>query len=219
MMVKSRPYDAEVEYLESTGTQWIDIDFSFKDSDGEVLELWLAAMSTYKATPNTITRGVVCNNLSTEPQITGSAISVQFYWAQTWRVGVNGWGNIHGSSSIAQNRTFYGRLDRISKTFYREQSGTSLLETDNRFGGPFTGIPYVLFANTATGVLPYPARLWYVKFAVDGIVKRDLIPVRKGQIGCMYDKVSGRAFYNANKSASAEPFIIGTDKVSSAGGG
>ena len=42
-----------------------------------------------------------------------------------------------------------------------------------------------------------------------------LIPVRKGDVGYMYDKVSGKLFSNAGTGA----FILGPDAVPASGGG
>ena len=54
-------------------------------------------------------------------------------------------------------------------------------------------------------------RMYYFRLqAPDGSIIRDMIPVRKGNIGYMYDKVSGRIFGNANTTGYA---IIGPDKT------
>lgn len=53
-------------------------------------------------------------------------------------------------------------------------------------------------------------RMYYFRLqAPDGSIIRDMIPVRKGNIGYMYDKVSGRLFGNANTTGYT---IIGPDK-------
>ena len=52
-------------------------------------------------------------------------------------------------------------------------------------------------------------RMYYFRLP-DGSIIRDMIPVRKGNIGYMYDKVSGRIFGNANTTGYA---IIGPDKT------
>ena len=54
-------------------------------------------------------------------------------------------------------------------------------------------------------------RMYYFRLqAPDGSIIRDMIPVRKGNIGYMYDKVSGRIFGNASTTGYA---IIGPDKT------
>jgi hypothetical protein len=51
-------------------------------------------------------------------------------------------------------------------------------------------------------------RLYYFKIYSNNGLVRDLIPVRVGQVGYMYDKVSGQLFGN---SGTGE-FILGADK-------
>ena len=54
-------------------------------------------------------------------------------------------------------------------------------------------------------------RMYYFRLqAPDGSIIRDMIPVRKGNIGYMYDKVSGRIFGNVYTTGYA---IIGPDKT------
>ena len=61
--------------------------------------------------------------------------------------------------------------------------------------------PYTVSDNTT-------AKVYSSKLRVGNITVRDLIPVRKGTTGYMYDKVSGQLFCNAGKGA----FILGPDK-------
>lgn len=51
------------------------------------------------------------------------------------------------------------------------------------------------------------ARLYNVELLRDGIKLRDYIPVRIGEVGYMYDKVSGELFSNAGSGS----FILGPD--------
>jgi hypothetical protein len=52
------------------------------------------------------------------------------------------------------------------------------------------------------------ARLYNFSISDNGILVRDLIPVRVGNVGYMYDKVSGKLFGNAGTGS----FILGPDK-------
>ena len=56
---------------------------------------------------------------------------------------------------------------------------------------------------------------WYAKCRVsllriysNGVLVRDFIPVRKGTVGYLYDRVSGKLFGNAGSG----DFVLGQDK-------
>ena len=52
-------------------------------------------------------------------------------------------------------------------------------------------------------------RIFSCKIYDDGTLVRDLIPVRVGDVGYMFDRISGQLFGNAGTGA----FIIGPDKT------
>jgi hypothetical protein len=53
------------------------------------------------------------------------------------------------------------------------------------------------------------SKLYFCKINVDSNLVRDLIPVRIGNVGYMYDKVSGKLFENQGTGN----FILGPDKA------
>jgi hypothetical protein len=56
---------------------------------------------------------------------------------------------------------------------------------------------------------PAKMKLYSCKITDNGTVVRDFIPVRVGQTGYMYDKVSGQLFGNSGTGS----FILGRDKL------
>jgi hypothetical protein len=52
-------------------------------------------------------------------------------------------------------------------------------------------------------------KLKYLKIYENNILVQDLVPVRKGNVGYMYDMVSGKIFENAGTGS----FILGPDKA------
>lgn len=52
------------------------------------------------------------------------------------------------------------------------------------------------------------AKIYYCKIWNGGALVRDFIPVRVGQVGYMYDKVSGELFGNSGSGS----FTLGNDK-------
>jgi hypothetical protein len=61
--------------------------------------------------------------------------------------------------------------------------------------------------NHAAAQLFIKQKLKMTSIKKNGKVVRDFIPVRVGQVGCMYDKVSGTLFYNQGTGA----FVLGPD--------
>lgn len=53
----------------------------------------------------------------------------------------------------------------------------------------------------------FKGAIYFVKLYHDGILVRDFIPVRVGNVGYMYDEVSGQLFGNAGTGE----FILGPD--------
>lgn len=54
----------------------------------------------------------------------------------------------------------------------------------------------------------HPLKIYMCKLYLDDVKVRDFIPVRKGQVGYMYDKVSGELFGNSGTG----DFVLGNDK-------
>lgn len=67
---------------------------------------------------------------------------------------------------------------------------------------------FAIGMSSTTINLNTTTKVYSSKLRVGNITVRDLIPVRKGTTGYMYDKVSGQLFGNARTGA----FILGPDK-------
>lgn len=115
--------------------------------------------------------------------------------------------------------TTYGRLNvdssiRNTLVDVHVFSNTVLIQWNNTSASKTVATPanakdtiniFNVRSNRVNGVRMYYFRLQ----APDGSIIRDMIPVRKGNIGYMYDKVSGRMFGNVHTTGYA---IIGPDK-------
>lgn len=194
---KNLPYDAEIEYLESTGTQYINLSFGFARTD-EVYTMFSvdASMSIdkYMISPeqwndnnNRFAMGV--HNISQSV-----AFTCAFGSARTGQTPLDPLtlsdGEIH-SWSYKNNYFSITDLgigkDVSSYAFYRETKNLKLF--------------YGYNSNTKGKMQSY-------KHVKDGVVVVELISVRVGQVGYMYDKVSGQLFGNAGTGE----FILGPDK-------
>lgn len=181
------PYDAEIEYLEATGTQWISSDVIFKKG---------------------IT--VIC-----EAQYTGDYNKTQILFgpgagSSLWcgNVDNKGWGicvSAKGDSSVKTKVSMeYGT--GVYKRLYLND----VLE-DTLSDGKTSTNPIGIF-NSYNGSYFSKAILWYIKF-IDNTdndkLLFDAIPVRIGTTGYLYDKVSKSLLGNAGTG----DFILGNDKT------
>lgn len=197
-MMKPLPYDAEVEYLESTGTQWIDtgviippdVDFEFTGSIvrditngcifGETNDFgWRANNPGYALAASANGRIYLRYGNSTDTAIGLTSIGL----GNTFTVSLSGTSFQINSQSVAT-------VARIS-SFDRPVSSMGVFRRN--FGGTSQ-------ENTFSAI-----RINNMKFGT----LLDYIPVRVGGVGYMYDRVSGELFGNAGTGA----FIVGPDKT------
>ena len=198
------PYDAEVEYLESTGTQYIDADYiPTIDSEMELDIMCLSQNSSY-------TGVAVCGNYFNSTHVFGlgrnSNNILIGYFGNKANVNLYGtfYRNVRYKTSINK--------DTLSCTNVETQASTSMTMGVTRFDTSSRSL-YLLNGNTQTGDLWIHAnwKLFGCKLFRQSLV-RDFIPVRVGSganaVGYMYDRVSGELFGNAGTGA----FVIGPDK-------
>jgi hypothetical protein len=195
MSGKRLPYDAEVEFLESTGTQWIDTGVL---ANGEFDFDYMFRMNTLQG--NTVGMGarsasqfLTALQINTNNEITFAYLSTV-------------WPKIKISSNIDY---------RVQLSFHSgSQSATvndTVLFTDNKVGTELLNLPIYIFkrSNSATETTyGLVGRFYFCKIWQNGVLVRDYIPVRKGTVGYLYDRVSGKLFGNAGTGA----FGYGNDK-------
>lgn len=180
----SLPYDAEIEYLESTGTQWIDTGVDLK----KIVVMSAEISITKTITTNSMVFGVYYDN-SNYPRFQ-IYINSQCKWSSDYPGYYNYSGITKGGTvSIGTKYT-----PVVTSTSLQNSNATILLFARN---------------NDRGGMLPIDGMRLYSSHATyDNTLARDYIPVRVGQTGYLYDKVSGRLFGNAG----TDPFILGPDK-------
>lgn len=202
-MDKPLPYDAEVEYLESSGTQYIDTgilatsatsmecQFAFLDSQCPQF-MCMGATHTYNCGFFNLSAGYTAGKL-------GAYMSA----------------NIREGAEIdydTQYHTYYlsaseQRIDNTITSYtsgqhfgYNSQSGVTRQPINIHLLKRNTD-----FETTSYGYMT--CRLKYVRIINNGVLVRDMIPVRKGNTGYLYDKVSGRLFGNQGTGS----FVVGSD--------
>lgn len=185
----SKPYDAEVEYLQGDGASYIDINIK--------CEYGMAFHVNFLPTENdswTSIAGVFSNS-----RLSLGAIRDWSYY-----------GGKYISNGIGTGSTVYWQKCKFSanqRICQSAQGSFNYTWSPNPF--PQIQIPMYLFALNNKGVAEkfFRGKITSFSITLDEIVIIDLIPVRKGNFGYMYDRVSGKLFRNHGTGS----FIIGPD--------
>lgn len=202
--VKRLPYDAEVEYLESTGTQWIDT--------GIVCSIGIGVKAGI---------AVLELNNTTYPQFFGSydpEILIEF---GGWCNNISEYGAGTTIDSIEARVSSFPFVCETKINYLSDGvvSVTSDSQNDHitfKYDRDLNGMKFMLFAGgDLNGVTSYDGKCRIYGCVVTDVenVKADFIPVRftneKGvSEGAMYDRVSGQLFGNQGTG----DFVIGPDK-------
>ena len=189
---KALPYDAEVEYLESTGTQWINTGI-IADENTRV-----------KATLMTLSTG---NNNWFGGQVMFISGNVGFVFDS---YSVDKLEYIFGNSGwlIVDAPNLVGRI------FTADFGKNGLVIDGNTVSIPSyktfhkQSAPIAIFVRIG-GSAYIKGRLYVLQIYQSGVLVRDFISVRVGDVGYLYDRVSGQLFGNSGTGA----FIIGPDKT------
>lgn len=209
------PYDSEIEYIESTGTQIINTGLN--SVAWTTLDIDMAATGNYQSNGNffgsyydsnsgmfatveysTISGGRTVFNVRANER--NSAIGWQFSisdvdkWYLRHSLHID-WNNPSvGASSVT------GTLDGAN----RKSATTTGQFTDNttklRLFGRAQGGDGIDYEKTRCRI--YCAKIWQ-----NGVLVRDYAPVRIGLEGCMYDRVTKTVFHNGGTGS----FIKGRD--------
>lgn len=170
-------YKRELLYLESTGTQWIDID----------------------TTINTATDEVEFVFQNTEPNV------YKWFFGEHDNNARFGLGSGDGANkrNVAYGNNTYKVSDAAMyntiHTFEANQNGVFIdgSKVANFASFASTSTLYLFNLNLSGGNYACSAKVWSYKHSRNGVLIRDLIPaIDANDIPCMYDKVSGKLFYN-----------------------
>lgn len=188
------PYDAEVGYLESTGTQFINSGLYASPSMRVVVKINYTAVNTNGA---------------------------------IFRSGTNFWYGVYVNNNLDFAYTFKdssgnfittSRHVQVNTDYVIDFDGPSRALKINSINIQILGTPATLTSNIEMPILSRvtgggsfspscSAKLYYCKIYVGGTMERDLIPVRVGTVGYMYDRVSGQLFGNVGTG----DFVLGPD--------
>lgn len=185
------PYDAEVNYLESTGTQYIDIGVIPTNKHGFRVSCYV---------PRNAGGG------SYNDRVIG------IHGTSRWLLSIHdnakttffGWNNAYSNLGIYYNTNVVADLNYLNsrKGIINNAIKINTLPTL----GSIAESAY-LFGNRNAAAL-FIGRISACTITYESDIIHDFIPVRVGQVGYMYDKVSKQLFGNSGTGN----FILGADK-------
>lgn len=187
------PYDARIEYLESTGTQYIDTGIVSSINTGVAGDVMLIQRST---TGNDVILGEL---RGTYFILDGFCVDLGGYFFMSYM-------NRVASQNENERITFsmnylndsIGSFNDLTINLNKAENATKY--NIYLYGYNFDGS--VSFQYAARKI-----RFYSVKFTEGQTIVRDFIPVRVGNVGYMYDKVSKQLFGNMGTGN----FILGGD--------
>lgn len=179
---KKRKYYCEVEFLESTETQWIDTGILPSE------DLRTKVVQAYTGTSIARNSSILGSN--------GYNVNNR-YWINYDNHFEIGYGNYSATNVVVQpnevNTIDFNYIKNGSHYF--SFNGTEYTTT----GTPNTQYSIVLFGRVVSTQTPIlaPQRIYKVQFIRNDVLIGDFIPVLDWDMTpCMYDKVSGQLFYN-----------------------
>ena len=177
------PYDCEIEYLESDGKQIIYTDIVPLLTNTFRYKIRLPMTGSWQTT-------YTCYTSADEP----SCLLV------TWGSDIYNIGLSHFQRTSQGYAIFKSvKEDRIVEAVLSRDVGTINGVTKSLVSQSQIAAPLQLFGHSGRG-----GRIYY--FKIDNQI--DLMPVRVGDVGYLYDKISGKMFGNQGTGE----FVLGPDK-------
>ena len=192
---KALPYDAEVEYLESTGEQWIDTGIT--PGTNTTVETLVTTTVTSQDIP--IFGSVSTSIGSGALQYHLTPYSSKWYWGSNEEQE-----HANGTYTPIVGRTWHILFNSNRKIIVNGAVLISSVNIKNPLNGQTLAISFRKGSNGArSGQWKYS----YFKIYESGTLVRDLISVRIRDVGYMYDRVSETLFSNAGTGG----FVVGRD--------
>lgn len=192
------PYDAEIEYLESSGTQEIDTGV-YPNANVGVFGT-VMRLNNDGGTNDKIFLGCTENGLYDRGRGFGVAFITGFYMLNSF---------VRPITTPDINSLITFSMNYLNDNIGSFNSETITLGTKT---GDYTNKSIRLFNfyqkdNTHSKYSVTKVRFYNVKFSVEENLVRDFIPVRVGATGYMYDRISRQLFGNSGTGS----FVLGPD--------
>lgn len=189
---KRLPYDAEIEYLESTGTQYIDTGVNADSKIGyqltaQATQSTVQRMGAIVLSPSVIRHHISVPEADTYNNLVGFGFNVNVYSGGIMDA------NVHIFTMSAVRGVCL--VDNVQLASFQAQSFDC-------------GMNWLAFArNSDQGITGASMRIMALILTYNEVWVRDFIPVRKGNVGYMYDKISKKLFGNKGTG----DFLLGPD--------
>lgn len=193
---KALPYDAEIEYLGSTGTQYIDTGIVPNADTGIDARIKSNITGDYYAI------GLRDNTSNTRWCL---GLETHIRWAYV------GYGDAITLLTNIPNSIYYADIQMNLL-----DSGVAVATCNNATRqvslptlsfNPVNNIRLFGTAGVSADYTKWYGNIYYVKISQGNKIIMDLIPVRVGSVGYMYDKISGRLLGNDGTG----DFVLGND--------
>ena len=198
-----------VEYLESTGTQWIDTGYVPKIGDSVRMMFRLTRQPTDSPFDQIMGAGVGTYQFCFP---TGLSLG-RFYtgiWCRSWQGGAAYSAPFLQSNSIGPDYITDFRIEHLSGSNYRLSIGADYIDSKamSEIDGSTEQRNLLIFRRPNVGnswIKCYAFQLW----SANSVLVRDFRPIAIGTTGYMLDLVSGEYLQYGNKGTGA--FTIGPD--------
>ena len=196
------PYDAEVEYIRSNGTQIINLQYYPNPNTTFIMDV------QFVDNGNTNKNGMNNTIYGTSDSGTG-LFSANFGGNANQGKYIYFWNDKkYGSGGQIRNIIYHDSLTIKGKMTITRYNANFLNKDVSLTGKTTTNTtPLYVFGDATTSLNRYDMKVFSIKIQEENTVIRDIIPVRVGTIGYMYDKVSKQLFGNDGTG----DFILGPD--------
>lgn len=191
------PYDAEVEYLQSDGSQYINTDIVLTKNYIIILDCAVISGSSFP----TVLGALSENNQFSIPLALNNSGN-----PYTQVGGPGSFATLYSTNKFGSTIVHYICFGDGIKQYISDGYKTVSVS----FSGSLSTLSMYLFARHRhdTTVGNYAtAKIGKVSITIGGVLQRDYIPVRVGTVGYLYDKVSGELFGNSGTGS----FTLGPD--------
>lgn len=191
------PYDAEVEYLQSDGNQYIDTNIVLTKNYAITIDCAVISGSSFP----TVLGALSANSCYSIPLALNNSGG-----PYTQVGGGNSYATLYSTNKFGSTIVSYTCSGDGSKQYISDGDKT----VNSSFSGSLSTLSMYLFARHRydTTVGNYAtAKIGKVSITISGVLQRDYIPVRVGTVGYMYDKVSKQLFGNIGTGS----FTLGND--------
>lgn len=189
-MAKALPYDAEIEYLQSGGTQYIDTGLVHTTGYRYLIDIAVVTNDRgYRSIIGAATGGD--NGKFYLSTVIGSPYSMY----------------LNNKAITPVDIDIYSRFQL---SLVQSNTTTLLYHNEDVLGSAMCtifGLPVMLMARNSKNTKMIGRYYAFKAWDGNNTLLADFMPVRVGQVGYMYDKVSGQLFGNQGTGS----FILGND--------